>query len=89
MGPLLASASIDAEEVRIWNARNCSLLQVLKGRVYSLAWHPDGKRLAGGGGDAFRSQDPGEVFVWDARRRAGPVSPHGPQSICFKGRVES
>ena len=49
--------------VYVWDASNGTLLQRLAGHqggVTSVAWSPDGTRLASGGG----SSDGGELFVW-------------------------
>jgi WD40 repeat protein len=59
-------------EVKVWDARTGRELLTLKGRadlVTSVAFSPDGARLAGGSSAASVSfgLDPGEVQVWDAR----------------------
>jgi YD repeat-containing protein len=68
-GNQLASGDIDGE-IRIWDV-DCSgeacLTPTLTGhseRIQSLAWHPDGVRLASATGHQFVG---GEVRVWDTR----------------------
>lgn len=50
-GTRLASVGNDGT-VRIWDASTCQEINAFVGHVgpvYSVAWHPDGKRLASGG----------------------------------------
>jgi WD40 repeat protein len=63
-GLWLASASTD-NTVRVWDAATGAEVAVLRGHagyVSSVAFSPDGRRLASSGG--YRGK--GEVKVWDA-----------------------
>ena len=58
------SAGGEDGHVYVWEASAGHLLLRLaghQGAVTSVAWSPDGSRLASGGG----SRDSGEIFVWD------------------------
>jgi WD40 repeat protein len=62
-----------AGEVKVWDAQTGEELLSLKGnlkghtgRVHSVAYSPDGKRLASGSGSAAQGVG-GEVKVWDAQ----------------------
>jgi WD40 repeat protein len=65
---LLASAGQD-RTVKVWHAATGKLRQVLQGHrhpVLSLAFSPDGQRLASGSGDVAKFPSGGEVILWDA-----------------------
>jgi WD40 repeat protein/tRNA A-37 threonylcarbamoyl transferase component Bud32 len=64
---LLASAGQD-RTVKVWHAATGKLHQVLQGHrhpVLSLAFSPDGQRLASGSGDLAKFPSGGEVILWD------------------------
>src|SRR5262249_20850030 len=64
-------------EVKIWDAADGREMLTLKGhtgKVHSVSWSPDGKRLATGSAD-------GTVKVWDASG--------GRELLAYKGKVTS
>ena len=68
-----------AGEVKVWDAQTGEELLSLKGHagwVWSVAFSPDGKRLASGSGSLVGGQG-GEVKVWDAQT--------GQELLSFKG----
>src|SRR5262249_10279731 len=76
-GQLLAAATghhhsprgADTGEIWVWNVRTSTLVYALRGHacaVWSLAFSPDGKRLASASGPApLSSGRGGEVRIWD------------------------
>jgi WD40 repeat protein/serine/threonine protein kinase len=55
-------------EVKLWDATHLQLLRILKGRgseVWSVAFSPDGRRLAAGGVVWEEGERSGEVTIWD------------------------
>jgi WD40 repeat protein/serine/threonine protein kinase len=59
-----------AGEVKIWDSQTGRELLTCKGhsmRVMSLAFSPDGKRLASGGGEWASTRRHGLIVVWDAQ----------------------
>jgi WD40 repeat protein/tetratricopeptide (TPR) repeat protein len=66
-GQRLASGAAD-KVVRIWDAQSGQQVLALRGHaegVTSVAFSPDGTRLASGAGDPTDRTRPGEVKVWD------------------------
>jgi WD40 repeat protein len=84
---LLATSSLSALGVDIWDWKREKLLYSLPeepGMVYSLAWHPDSKRLA-------VARESGALAIWDLREielilasiglgASDSSSPNGPHS---------
>jgi WD40 repeat protein/serine/threonine protein kinase len=69
-------------EVKVWDARSGQEVLSLKGHllpVTSVAFSPDGTRLASGAGNLFDPDKRGEVKVWDART--------GRQLLALKGHA--
>jgi WD40 repeat protein len=75
--------------VKVWDAQTGQEILALKGHtssVTSVAFSPDGKRLASGGGDAPNRRKPGEgkpgeVKLWDAQT--------GQEVLALKGHASS
>jgi len=62
-------ASTNGTEVKLWDVQSRQHLRSLKGHtveISSLAFSPDGQRLASASGNIFGVR-PGELKVWDAR----------------------
>ena len=68
--------------VKVWNAQTGQELLSFKGHTFSVrsvAFSPDGKRLASASGNLPESDKPGEVKVWDAQT--------GQELLFFKGHT--
>jgi WD40 repeat protein/transcriptional regulator with XRE-family HTH domain len=75
-------AGTEDGHVYVWAASDGRLLQRLPGHqgpVLSVAWSPDGSRLASGGGN--RGQ--GELFVWDAQTGTRLSNWHEPSASVY------
>jgi WD40 repeat protein/serine/threonine protein kinase len=77
-----------SREVKLWDAQTGQELLTLKGHsaaVVSVAFSPDGKRLASGSGDDVNRYPPrpGEVKVWDAQTGQELLSFQGGRSVAF------
>ena len=75
-------------EVKLWDAQTGQEMRTLKGHtamVVSVAFSPDGKRLASGSGDDTNRYPPrpGEVKVWDAQTGQELLSLQGGRSVAF------
>jgi WD40 repeat protein/tRNA A-37 threonylcarbamoyl transferase component Bud32 len=72
-----------AGEVKVWEAQTGQELLSLKGhtdKVNSVAFSPDGKRLASSSGAWASTSKPGEVKVWDAQT--------GKELLSLKGHTD-
>jgi WD40 repeat protein len=92
-GKHLASASAGYDpktrkswgEAKVWSAQTGQLVLSLKGHtdpVLSVAFSPDGKRLASASGDIL-GRTPGEVKVWDAQTGQEVLTLQGHTSSVF------
>ncbi len=75
-------------EVKLWDAQTGQEMLTLKGHtamVVSVAFSPDGKRLASGSGDDINRYPPrpGEVKVWDAQTGQELLSLQGGRSVAY------
>jgi WD40 repeat protein len=75
-------------EVKLWDAQTGQEMRTLEGhtaQVVSLAFSPDGKRLASGSGSDAEYYPPrsGEVKVWDAQTGQELLSLKGGRSVAF------
>jgi WD40 repeat protein len=71
-GSRVASAGVDHQNLRVWNARNPSAFEPYDGHngyAVSVAWSADGKRLVSGGGWKDRT-----VRVWSAEGSPQPLA---------------
>ncbi len=92
MGRRIASAggiSNHAGEVKLWDAATGREVMSLKGHtapVWSLAFSPDGRRLAGAGGgyDEMGRPSPGEVLIWDLAEKVPLLHLRGHPTVVSK-----
>jgi WD40 repeat protein len=77
-GKTLASGSrvirrfgeVSPDTIKLWDAHSGQLRATVRGYASSvtcLAYSPDGKTLASGGGDVQNPSTPGEIKLWDGR----------------------
>src|SRR5262249_2194988 len=66
-GSRLASCSPDEKSLRLWDALAGAEVARIPCNAYAAAFSTDGLLLVTGGGDAFQTNRPGELKVWDGR----------------------
>jgi WD40 repeat protein/beta-lactamase regulating signal transducer with metallopeptidase domain len=72
----------EAKTIKIWNAKTGAETARIENptiRCYCLAYSPDGKFFAVGGGDLQQGAGPNEVIIWDAKtlKPVGKLANHG------------
>jgi WD40 repeat protein len=70
----LATAELNDDTAKVWNANNGELLKTIvnkTGRVNSVAWSPDDGRLLVSGGDFLHVHPDNVARVWDVTKKRG------------------
>src|SRR5262249_58779175 len=84
-GKTLAAACFD-NAVRLYDLKTRRLVAALEGhkeRVWTVAFSPDGKRLASAAGSFSNPEKPGEVKVWDVGARKELLDLPGPEAAAM------